>query len=128
MKKEKSEIPFSDPIVDLYLALLEEIWESVSAMIGETILSLLFGLAIRRTGERYPFLNSLKVSEEGLFLEEGRKGFRNVSGVELHRGFQSLVNDLSNLFTLLTEGVIAKELLPKILPRIREAERMVFKK
>jgi hypothetical protein len=127
--KEGREEKFSSDLVsDLYTNLLQEIWESVSALIGEAILALLFNLAIRKIGERYSFLNSLKVSEEGLALEEVKKGCRNLPPAEIHRGFQSLVNELSHLFSTLTEGVITKEVLPKVLPKVREAERMVFKK
>jgi hypothetical protein len=97
-------------------------------LIGEAILTLLFNQAIRKIGEKYPFLNSLRVSEDGLALDEVKKGCRNLPLVEIHRGFQSLINQLSHLFSLLTEGVITKELLPKVLPKVREAERMVSKK
>jgi hypothetical protein len=127
--KEGREEKFSSDLVsDLYTNLLKEIWENVSALIGEAILTLLFNLAIRKIGEKYPFLNSVKVSEEGLALEEVRKSCRNLPPAEIHRGFQSLINQLSHLFSALTEGVITKELLPKVLPKVREAERMVFKK
>jgi hypothetical protein len=128
VKEGREEKFSSDLISDLYTNLLKEIWESVSALIGEAILTLLFNLAIRKIGEKYPFLNSLKVSEEGLVLEEVKKSCRNLPPAEIHRGFQSLVNELSHLFSALTEGVITKELLPKVLPKVREAERMVFKK
>jgi hypothetical protein len=128
VKEGKEEKFSSDLISDLYTNLLKEIWESVSALIGEATLTLLFNLAIRKIGEKYPFLNSLKVSEEGLGLEEVKKGCRNLPPVEIHRGFQSLINELSHLFSALTEGVITKELLPKVLPKVREAERMVSKK
>ena len=128
MKEVKEEKFSSDLISDLYANLLKEIWENVSALIGEAILTLLFNQAIRKIGEKYPFLNSLRVSEEGLALDEVKKGCRNLPPVEIHRGFQSLINQLSHLFSLLTEGVINKELLPKVLPKVREAERMVSKK
>ena len=128
MKEGREEKFSSDLVSDLYTNLLREIWESVSALIGEAILALLFNLAIRKIGERYSFLNSLKVSEEGIALEEVKKGCRNLPPAEIHRGFQSLINELSHLFSALTEGVITKELLPKVLPKVREAERMVFKK
>jgi hypothetical protein len=128
VKEGKEEKFSSDLISDLYTNLLKEIWESVSALVGEVTLTLLFNLAIRKIGEKYPFLNSLRVSEEGLALEEVKKGCRNLPPVEIHRGFQSLINELSHLFSALTEGVITKELLPKVLPKVREAERMVSKK
>jgi hypothetical protein len=127
--KEGREEKFSSDLVsDLYTNLLKEIWESVSGLIGEAILTLLFNLSLRKIGEKYPFLNSLKASEEGLVLEEVKKSCRNLPPAEIHRGFQSLINQLSILFSALAEGVITKELLPKVLPKVREAERMVFKK
>ena len=128
MKERREEKFSSDLVSDLYTNLLKGIWESVSALIGEAILALLFNLAIRKIGERYSLLKSLKVSEEGLALEEVKKSCRNLPPAEIHRGFQSLINQLSHLFSALTEGVITKELLPKVLPKVREAERMVFKK
>lgn len=128
MKEGREEKFSSDLVSDLYTNLLKEVWESVSALVGEAILTLLFNLAIRKVGEKYPFLNSLKVSEDGLALEEVKKSCRNLPPVEIHRGFQSLINQLSHLFSALTESVITKELLPKVLPKVREAERMVFKK
>ena len=128
MKESKEEKFSSDRVLDLYANLMMEIWEIVSALIGEAILSFLFALAIRKIGEKYPFLNSLKVSEEGISLDEVRKDCRKIAPLEIHRGFQSLINQLSHLFSSLTEGVINKELFPKVLPKVREAERMVSQK
>ncbi len=126
--KESKEKFSSDRVLDLYANLTMEIWEIVSALIGEAILRFLFALAIRKIGEKYPFLNSLKVSEEGISLDEVRKDCRKIAPLEIHRGFQSLINQLSHLFSALTEGVINKELLPKVLPKVREAERMISQK
>jgi hypothetical protein len=118
----------SDLILDLYTNLLAEIWEVVSALIGEAILAFLFTLAIRKLGEKYPFLNSLEVSEEGVSLEGVREDCRTMAPVEIHRGFQSLVNHLSHLFSALAEGVINKELFPKVFPKFKEAERIISQK
>jgi hypothetical protein len=128
VKESKEEKFSSDRVLDLYANLTMEIWEIVSALIGEAILSFLFALAIRKIGEKYPFLNSLKVSEEGISLDEMRKDCRKIAPLEIHRGFQSLINQLSHLFSALTEGVINKELFPKVLPKVREAERMISQK
>jgi len=128
VKESKEEKFSSDRVLDLYANLTMEIWEIVSALIGEAILSFLFALAIRKIGEKYPFLNSLKVSEEGISSDEVRKDCRKMAPLEIHRGFQSLINQLSHLFSALTEGVINKELFPKVLPKVREAERMISQK
>ena len=118
----------SDLVLDLYSNLLIEIWEVVSALIGEAILALLFNLSVQTLGEKYPFLISLKVSEEGILLEGMREDCRNIAPIEIHRGFQSLINHLSHLFSALAEGVINKELFPKVFPKVREAERIISQK
>jgi hypothetical protein len=118
----------SELILDLYANLMAEIWEIVSALIGGAILELLLASAVRKTGEKYIFLKSLKISEEGVSLDGVRKDCRNMAPGEIHRGFQNLINHLSHLFSALTENVISKELLPKVLPRVREAERMISQK
>ena len=128
VKEDKGGKWSSDLVLDLYSNLSTEIWEVVSALIGEAILAFLFTLAIRKLGEKHPFLNSLKVSEEGVSLEGVREDYRTVAPVEIHRGFQSLVNHLSHLFSALAEGVINKELFPKVFPKFKEAERIISQK
>jgi hypothetical protein len=128
VKGDKGEKGSSDLVLDLYSNLIKEIWEVVSALIGETILTFLFILAIRKLEEKYSFLNSLKVSEEGVSLERVREDCRTVAPMEIHRGFQSLVNHLSHLFSALAEGVINKELFPKVFPKLKEAERIISQK
>jgi len=118
----------SELVLDLYSNLLLEVWEVVSALIGEAILGLLFNLSIKKIGEKYSFLNSLKVSEEGISMERIREDCRNLAPVEIHRGFQSLINHLLNLFSALTEGVISREVFPKVFPKVKEAERLVSQK
>jgi hypothetical protein len=128
VKEDKGGKWSSDLVLDLYSNLLTEIWEVVSALIGEAILAFLFTLAIRKLGEKHSFLNSLRVSEEGISLEKVREDCRTVAPVEIHRGFQSLVNHLSHLFSALAEGVINKELFPKVFPKFKEAERIISQK
>jgi hypothetical protein len=118
----------SDLVLDLYSNLLAEIWELVSALIGEAILAFLVTLAVRKLGQKYPFLNGLMVSEDGISLDEMREDCRTVAPAEIHRGFQSLINQLSHLFSVLAEGVINKELFPKVFPKVKEAERIISQK
>ena len=128
VKGDKEEKWSKDFILDLYSNLLLEIWEIVSALIGETILALLFLSAIRKIGEKHPFLISLKVSEEGIALDRVKEEGRNLSPLEIHRGFQSLINHLFQLFSALAEGVINKELFPKVFPKVKEADRIISQK
>ena len=118
----------ADLLLELYSNLLVEIWEIVSALIGETILELLFTLAIRRIGDKYPFLVLLKVSEDGVSPEDVKEACRGVPPLEVHRGFQSLITHLFHLFATLAEGVISRELFPKVFQKVREAERIISQK
>ncbi len=115
----------SDLVLDLYSGLLTELWEIVSALIGEAILAFLFNLAIRKLGEKHPFLLSLNVSEEGISWEKAKDDCRTVTAGEIHRGLQALINELSHLFSALADGVINKELFPKVFPKVKEAERII---
>ena len=118
----------SDLMVELYSGLLADVWEVVSALIGEPTLALLFTLAIRKLGDKYAFLKSLQVSEEGLSLDDVKEECRTLSPAEIHRGFQSLINHLFHLFSTLAEGVISREIFPKVFPKVREAERIITQK
>jgi len=112
-------------IVDLYSNLLAEIWEVVSALVGETVLALLFTLAIRTMGDKHPFLTSIPVSEEGVSIHKMREACQQIGALEIHRGFQGFINHLFQLFSALAEGVIGRELFPKVLSKIREGERII---
>lgn len=125
--EEKERRWTSDRLLDLYSNLIKEIWEVVSALIGESVLTLLFRLAIQKAGEKYSFLNTLKISEEGVWIE-GFEEYRALAPIEIHRGFQGLINHLFNLFSALTEGVISREIFPKVFPKLREAERILSQK
>jgi hypothetical protein len=48
--------------------------------------------------------------------------------LEIHRGFQGLINQLSHLFSALADGVINKELFPKVFSKVKEAERIISQK
>ncbi|MGQ9509951.1 MAG: hypothetical protein ACUVTN_11260 [Thermodesulfobacteriota bacterium] len=124
----KEKIRTSDRLLDLYSHMLIEIWEVVSALIGEAVLTLLFRLAIQKGGERDSFLNSIKVSEDGISLEEMIGKCQKLSPLEIHRGFQGLLNHLFNLFSALTEGVLSREIFPKVFPKLKEAERILSQK
>jgi hypothetical protein len=127
VRKDRGAQLSSDLVLDLYSDLLKEIWEIVSALIGEAILAFLFTLAIRKVGDKHPFLHSLKVSEEGISWEKLKEDCRTVAPDEIHRGFQGLINQLSHLFSGLADGVINKELFPKVFPKVKAAERMISK-
>jgi hypothetical protein len=118
----------SDQVLELYSNLLLEIWEVVSALVGETILTLLFHLAIKKIEGKYPFLGSIHVSDEGVSLEGVKVGGRSLPPVEIHRGFQGFITQLFDLFATLSEGVISRELFPKVIPKVKEAERMISNK
>jgi hypothetical protein len=128
VRGDKKESLSSDLVLDLYSNLLREIWDIVSELIGEAILTLLFTVAIRNLGEKYPFLKSMKVSEEGISMHRVREVCRRVPPAEVHRGFQGLVKHLFDLSSALAEGVVSRELFPKVFPKVREAERIISQK
>lgn len=127
-KEEKKVKWSSDLVLDHYSKLLEEIWQIVSALIGEAIVELVFTSAIRKLKGKYPFLSLLKTTEEGVTLEGLRQECQKMAASEVHRGLQSLVTSLIDLFSALAEAVVSRELFPKVLPKVREAERFISQK
>jgi hypothetical protein len=128
MRGDKKESLSSDLVLDLYSSLLVEIWGIVSELIGEAILALLFTVAIRNLGDKYPFLKSMKVSEEGISMHRVREVCRRVPPADVHRGFQGFITRLFDLSSALAEGVVSRELFPKVFPKVREAERIISQK
>jgi len=56
---------------------------------------------------------ALKVSEEGISMDGMKEVCHGKPPLEIHRGFQSLVTHLFDLFSAFTEGVIGRELFPR---------------
>jgi hypothetical protein len=128
VKEEKKEKWPSDPILEHYSKLLREIWEIVSALIGEAIVELVFLSVIRKLEDKHPLLSRLQVSEEGVTLGPARGEGLKMTPVEIHRIFQSLITNLVDVFSALAEGVVSRELLPRVLPKVREAEKLISQK
>ena len=112
-------------LIDLYSALLNEIWGKVSELIGEGLLAFLMQLTIGRMSDKLPLLREIRVSEAGISLETMRSQCQDASPEDLHQAFQGFVKNLFNAFTALTENVINRELLSTVLPKLREAEKMI---
>jgi hypothetical protein len=128
VRGDKKESLSSDLVMDLYSSLLVEVWAIVSELIGGAILALLFSVAIRNLGDKYSFLKSMEVTEDGLSMRQVREVCRRIPPAEVHRGFQSLITHLLDLSSALAEGVVSREILPKVFPKVREADRIISQK
>ena len=112
-------------LIDLYSRLLNEIWGKVSELIGEGLLAFLILLTIGRISDKFPILREIRVFEAGISLETIKKQCQDIPPEDVHRAFQGLVKNLFNVFTAITENVINRELLSTVLPKLREAEKMI---
>ena len=112
-------------LIDLYSSLLNEVWGKASELIGETLLAFFILLTIKRTPDKASILGGIRVSEDGISLEIVRKQCQDASPDDVHRALQGLVKNLLNVFTVITENVINRELFSTVLPKLREAEKMV---
>ncbi len=123
MRKKKTTANLD--LIDLYSRLLNEIWGKVSELIGESLLAFLILLTIGRISDKFPILSGIRVSEAGISLETIRKQFQDIPPEDVHQAFQGFVKNLFNVFTALAENVINRELLSTVLPKLREAEKMI---
>ena len=112
-------------LIDLYSSLLNEIWGKVSELIGESLLAFLILLTIDRMSDKFSILRGIRVSEAGISLETMRNQCQDTSPEDVHRAFQGFVKNLFNMFTAITENVINRELFSTVLPKLREAEKMI---
>ncbi len=112
-------------LLDLYASLLNDVWGRASELIGETLLAFLILLSIERMSDRFPILKIIRVSEAGISLETMRNSCQDASSEDIHRALQGLVKNLFDVFTVITENIINRELFSTVFPKLREAERTV---
>ena len=112
-------------LIDLYSSLLNEIWGKVSELIGESLLEFLILLTIDRTPDKSLILRRIAVSEAGISLETVRNQCQDTPPEDVHRALQGFIKNLFNVFTAITENVINRELFSTVLPKLREAEKMI---
>ncbi|MFB0507935.1 MAG: hypothetical protein ACETWT_14490 [Thermodesulfobacteriota bacterium] len=123
MQKKKTTVSLE--LIELYSTLLNEIWGKVSELIGESLLAFLMQLTIDRVSDKVSLLKGIRVSEAGISLEAIRDQSKDTSPEDIHRAFQGFVKNLFNAFTAITENVINRELFSTVIPKLREAEKML---
>lgn len=123
MGKEKTAI--SPELIGLYSSLLTEIWGRASELIGESLLAYFIQLTIDRMANKFSILRGIRVSEAGISLETMRNQCQDIPPEDVHRAFQGFIKNLFNVFTAISENVINRELFSTVLPKLREAEKMI---
>jgi hypothetical protein len=123
MLRRKANI--NQDLIELYSDLLNGVWSKVSELIGENLLTFLTQLTITRMPDKSSILGGVRVSEKGISLEGIEDQCQDTSPEDLHRAFQGFVKNLLGVFTVLTENVINRELFSTVLPKLREAEKMI---
>ncbi len=123
MGKEKTAT--SPELIGLYSSLLNEIWGKASELIGESLLAFFILLTIDRMENKFSLLRGIRVSEAGISLETMRNQCQDIPPEDVHRAFQGFIKSLFNVFTTISENVINRELFSTVLPKLREAEKMI---
>lgn len=112
-------------LIELYSNLLNGVWGKASELIGENLLAFFMQLTIARMPDKASILGGVQVSEAGISLEGIEDQCQDTSPEDLHRAFQGFVKNLLGVFTVLNENVINRELFSTVLPKLREAEKMI---
>src|SRR4030042_227438 len=107
----------SEAVLDLYSRLLTEIWETVSALIGESVLEFLFNLAIQKLKGKHAFLLALKVSQVGIAVRLIVKNLNILRSIinaistsfEIKEIVAAAGTHLPNLFQFSSFGLLWKE-------------------
>jgi hypothetical protein len=101
-------------VLDIYTELLQTIWARTSLIVGTTTVSTLLETALFEATPQHPFLESLRVSPEGLDLSAVPAHLEKVSAEEVCAGFEDLISGLYAAFTILTGDVILRQIDPHL--------------
>jgi len=97
-------------IISLYQDLLGTIFRKASPIVGAITVATLLESSLADARERYPFLSAVRVSEEGVWLDELREEAKSIPPRELKAGLEEWVSGLFAAFTILTGEVIVRQL------------------
>ncbi len=100
-------------IVQVYAEVLKSIWKKAVNMLGPVALETMIESAIFDTADKYYFLESLEVSEEGIRLPEDLSVFEEVETETLKAAFRALFTRLFSNVSTLTGQVVVKHLRPE---------------
>jgi hypothetical protein len=97
---------------EAYALLVDEIWATVSPLIGAITLSALVHSSFRRAAKAYPFFDPVKVSMQGVDHASVVQAFGPVDGYDAAAGMGELVRHLLGVFESIAGTIILKQVIP----------------
>jgi hypothetical protein len=113
---EDAEVIRKEEVVEIYVALLDKIWQRALKILGLVTIRAILQRAIYLTSQQYPLIGQLTVSEHGLQSANMRNQLGERERQVIREGFEELILNLFDLLAKLTGETIVQKLFTDELP------------
>ena len=103
-----------DEVISIYEDLLQTIWNRLVPTLGRVTVSAILDRSIAATVERYPFMQALGVTREGLSFAPLREQLGERDQASVREAMKELVANLIDLLAVLTGDILVRHLLREV--------------
>ena len=108
-------------ITGLFTDITQVIWRRLAPILGIVTTQHLFRQAGNNNLERFPWLDAVKFTKEGLSFDEIDGVKRPNDEVELRRGLATVVTTILEILTVLTGDILTRDLQPSVSEFVKRA-------
>lgn len=112
--EQRIRVARKEEIVNLYEDLLTTIWERLVPTLGRVSVAAILERSLGETTKKYPFMESIKISREGLSTESLAPVIESRDPDEIRSAMKELVAVVIDLLAVLTGDIIVRRLLSEI--------------
>jgi hypothetical protein len=103
-----------DEVIATYEDLLRTIWNRLVPTLGRVTVTAILERSASITAERFPFINALQVSREGISFRLLREQLESQDQNAIRDAMKDLVANLIDLLAVLTGDIIVRQLLKEV--------------
>jgi hypothetical protein len=99
-----------EELVNIYVALLDKIWQRAVVVLGVVSMQAIVRHAIHLTVNDYPSMKVVSVNEQGINVDQLRQQSTSLEQDTMRQGFEALILNCFDLLVKLTGEAIASKL------------------
>ncbi len=103
-----------DEVIVTYEDLLQTIWNRLVPTLGRVSVTAILERSASVTAERYPFINLLEISRDGISFQVLRGQLEAQDQAAIRDAMKELVANLIDLLAVLTGDIIVRQLLKDV--------------
>jgi hypothetical protein len=108
-----------EEMLDVYNDLLAAIWNRILPTLGRITVVTIMERALTLARDKYPLLDHLQVTSEGLLLDRLRQRCDAEDGDTVREALREVVTMLIDILGMLTGDILVRQLMEEIERRIR---------